>query len=96
MFRWRNWITRLTTNQEIAGSSPVRNDVLSAWMAERSKAVDLSSIIVRCVGSNPTPGIFAELNNMYRHRARVVKGSDSKSDEHVLAGVRIPPMSSFF
>ena len=26
-------------------------------MAERSKAVDLSSIIVRCVGSNPTPGI---------------------------------------
>ena len=31
-----------------------------AWMAERSKAVDLSSIIVRCVGSNPTPGIFVK------------------------------------
>ena len=23
MIPWRNWITRLTTNQEIAGSSPV-------------------------------------------------------------------------
>ena len=33
--------------------------ISNAWMAERSKAVDLSSIIVRCVGSNPTPGIFA-------------------------------------
>ena len=28
----------------------------NAWMAERSKAVDLSSIIFGCVGSNPTSG----------------------------------------
>ena len=30
------------------------------------------------------------------HRARVVKGCDSKSDEHLLAGVQIPPMSYFY
>ena len=30
---------------------------IHAWMAERSKAVDLSSIIFGCVGSNPTSGI---------------------------------------
>ena len=28
-----------------------------AWLAEWSKAVDLSSIIFGCVGSNPTSGI---------------------------------------
>ena len=33
------------------GSNPTGVD---AWMAERSKAVDLSSIISGCVGSNPT------------------------------------------
>ena len=26
----------------------------------------------------------------------MVKGSDSKSDEHLLAGVQIPPISFFF
>ena len=30
-----------------------------AWMAEWSKAVDLSSILVRGVGSNPTSGIHS-------------------------------------
>ena len=29
-----------------------------AWMAEWSKAADLSSVIFGCVGSNPTSGIF--------------------------------------
>ena len=29
-----------------------------AWMAERSKALDSSSSIFGCVGSNPTPSIF--------------------------------------
>ena len=29
---------------------------MCAWMAEWSKAVDLSSIIYGCVGSNPTSG----------------------------------------
>ena len=31
-----------------------------AWMAERSKALDSSSSIFGCVGSNPTPSIFVE------------------------------------
>lgn len=30
----------------------------NAWMAERSKAADLSSVIYGCVGSNPTSGIL--------------------------------------
>ena len=29
-----------------------------AWMAERSKALDSSSSIFGCVGSNPTPSIL--------------------------------------
>ncbi len=29
-----------------------------AWMAEWSKAADLSSVIFGCVGSNPTSGIY--------------------------------------
>ena len=35
------------------GSFPI------AWMAERSKALDSSSSIFGCVGSNPTPSIFS-------------------------------------
>ena len=31
------------------------NDKIFAWMAEGSKAVDLSSILFGGVGSNPTP-----------------------------------------
>ena len=31
---------------------------LHAWMAEWSKAADLSSVIFGCVGSNPTSGTF--------------------------------------
>ena len=40
-----------------------------AWMAEGSKAVDLSSILFGGVGSNPTPSIFLKnflvKNNIY-------------------------------
>ena len=39
-----------------SGCSQVFAASLGAWMAERSKVVDLGSIIVRCVGSNSTPG----------------------------------------
>ena len=34
-----------------------RINVSHAWMAEWSKAADLSSVIFGCVGSNPTSGI---------------------------------------
>ena len=34
-------------------------------------------------------------NALKGYRARVVKGSDSKSDERMLAGVQIPPVSLF-
>ena len=41
--------------------------VSHAWMAEWSKAADLSSVIFGCVGSNPTSGIrnyiFCCINN---------------------------------
>ena len=33
----------------------IHNDYVHAWMAEWSKAVDLSSILYGGVGSNPTP-----------------------------------------
>ena len=36
-----------------------------AWMAEWSKAVDLSSILVRGVGSNPTSGTFLSSTNSW-------------------------------
>ena len=33
-----------------------KNEYNYAWMAEWSKAADLSSVIFGCVGSNPTSG----------------------------------------
>ena len=36
----------------------IQYNILSAWMAEWSKAADLSSVIFGCVGSNPTSGIM--------------------------------------
>ena len=36
-----------------------------AWMAERSKALDSSSSIFGCVGSNPTPSIFVEKKRVW-------------------------------
>ena len=40
------------------GSNPAADEYReynkNAWMAERSKAADLSSVIFGCVGSNPT------------------------------------------
>merc|ERR1712030_95856 len=35
-----------------------------AWMAERSKALDSSSSIFGCVGSNPTPSIVCRLGKI--------------------------------
>ena len=59
-------------------------------MAERSKAVDLSSIIVRCVGSNPTPGkIFDTVPEWLRGLIRNQMGISP-------AGVQIPPVSFCF
>ena len=59
-----------------AGSNPAAVVVLialhciDAWMAERSKAVDLSSIIFGCVGSNPTSGKQLAYHIIYIYMCR--------------------------
>ncbi len=62
------WIVHWTSNPEVAGSNPVKSAIYNiykyAWMAEWSKAADLSSVIFGCVGSNPTSGkIYIYYNN---------------------------------
>ncbi len=44
------WIAHWTSNPEVAGSNPVKSVYIN-------KAADLSSVILGCVGSNPTSGM---------------------------------------
>ena len=47
---WRNWITRLTTNQEIAGSSPVADVYTLSHRSSVGRAKDckcVSAVILR-------------------------------------------------
>ncbi len=73
------------------GFQDSKTKILKFWDFQMFQNVFLESSTK--LGSNPTPGIFVNSNLWYR--ARVVKGSDSKSDEHLLAGVQIPPISFF-
>ena len=46
----------------------VLGNMLGAWMAEWSKAADLSSVIFGCVGSNPTSGnLFISFESKLLH-----------------------------